>query len=228
MKYLHILFMLFPAFLMAQENLVELVEVRTDEGITLMGVSHIQDQTITMIVEVNSVGFGLKKLETISKRIPAGQEVEIIKLIPRPNRQCSYTANFTYKTRQVVESTQISNSRNNPITVPASKQASQTKTKTTSIVDAPVLDDGIVVYSKSGCGRCEYVTNYFEAHGVPFNDLNISTDAAANERMSSALFGSGFKGGTFKTPVVTVNGEVFYNIKDLRTFVKEAADKVKK
>ena len=228
MRFLSILFFFLPVLLTAQEKQVELVEVRSDEGIVLKGVNHYQDQAITMITEISSAGFGLKKLETISKTIPAGGEVEIITLTPTPNRQCTYSVNYSYKvreTRAANETTQISNTRNNKIKpAPATRQAQAMQNANAQDTEN-VIEKGIVVYSKEGCGRCEYVTNYLKLNEVPFKDFNITTDEAANDRMSKALFGSGFKGGTFTTPVITVDGKVFYNIKDIKGFVKDLAIK---
>ena len=223
MRFIYVLFLLIPIFSYAQENKVELLEVQTDEGILLKGVSHVEDQTINFIVEITSVGFGLKKLETISKRIPPGGEVDIITLKPTPNRECSYSVNFRYTTREKrnVKITELSKEK---VVMTSEKVEDNDVVGKTEV--APVK--GIVVYSKSGCGRCEYVTNYLNLYEVPFTDLNITEDSASNQQMSKLLFASGYQGGRFKTPVVAVDGEVFYDIADIKAFVKDVVDKSKK
>lgn len=222
MKFLNILLLLIPGLLIGQEQQVELVEVKVEDGIMLKGVNHIQDQAISFVLEITSVGFGLKKLETISKVIPAGGEIDIIKLVPRPNRECSYSANFSYETKQaqnarLVEKKKMNRAEQNAIV--NENQASSPKVEQPKI--AAVENDGIVVYSKNGCGRCEYVTNYLKLNEIPFTDLNITTDQRSEDLMSEVLYADGYKGGSFMTPVITVNGEVFYNIKDIKGFVKD-------
>ena len=41
--------------------------------------------------------------------------------------------------------------------------------------------------------------------------------------MQQKLFASGFKGGSFVTPVVMVGNEVFYNIENLQGFLEQLA-----
>jgi len=218
MKFIYTLILLLPTVLFSQNTQAELIEVKVDEGILLKGVNHLENQTITFIAEITSVGFGLKKLHTVSKRIPAGGEVDLITLIPRPNRQYSYSVNYKYttsKTRTVNVTENRTTPESHAVEVVTEKEIAS------PIVETPIQKDGIVVYSKAGCGRCEYVTNYLKANGIPFTDLNITDDRSANDQMSRVLFASGFKGGTFKTPVITIDGEVFYNIPDIKKFVSD-------
>ena len=222
MKFLNILLLLIPGLLIGQEQQVELVEVKVEDGIMLKGVNHIQDQAISFVLEITSVGFGLKKLETISKVIPAGGELDIVKLVPRPNRECSYSASFSYETKQaqatrLVEQKKVKRAEQNANV--KAKQAS--KTKNEQPIKATVEMDGIVVYSKNGCGRCEYVTNYLKLNEIPFTDLNVTTSQRSKDLMSEVLYADGYKGGSFMTPVITVNGEVYYNIKDIKGFVQD-------
>ena len=231
MKYIQLLLIILPSFLFAQDNKVELLEINVDDGILLKGVNHYTDQSISFVVEISSVGFGLKKLETIAKNIPAGGEVDIITLKPTPNRECSYSAQFSYKAKSVTTKTIVTKTTTkSPVDKTTDSAAASTKVEAQAEMFkselAPASETnkkGIVVYSKAGCGRCEYLTNYLNENKIPFADLNITTDEAANKEMSTALFASGFKGGSFTTPVIVVDGEVFYNVKDLKGFTSDLA-----
>jgi len=206
-----------PFFLFAQEKQAELITEEIENGIVLHGKNNL-DETITFIVEITSVGYGLKKLHTVSKRIPANAEVELIKMHSRPNRSCSYSATYKYttsKTRTVNVTENKTSSETHSVRVVNEQEIN------TPLNAAPISNKGIVVYSKDGCGRCEYVTNYLKLYEIPFTDRNITNDRSASDEMSKLLFEEGFEGGTFKTPVVTIDGEVFYNIPNIKEFVEK-------
>lgn len=207
------------------QNEVELLEERTDKGIVLTAVNHSQNQSVEIILTITSSGFGLKKEETFTEVITANSQKEMVTLVPAPGRKCTYSANLSYTTTNKTQksSTAIGSG-------PAPKRQAQkpvaaptAKPKAKPVADANPLSGkkGIVVYSKQGCGRCDFVTKYLSENNIPFQDLNITTDKAADQQMAKVLFANGFKGGSFTTPVITVDEEVHYNIKDLRGFLEK-------
>lgn len=219
---------MFLSFTIIAQNEVELVEEKTDAGIVLKGVNH-SDQDIELILKITSAGFGLKKEETLVKNIAASSTLEIITLVPTPNRKCTYSVNMSYTTKREA----IANNKNaldskkeTPIKQPHNPAAKKKSTNESAPVsqkkENPLAGKkGIVVYSKQNCGRCDFVTKYLTDNNIPFTDLNITTDKEADAQMGKVLFANGFKGGSFTTPLITVDEEVHYNIKDLRGFCEK-------
>ena len=78
----------------------------------------------------------------------------------------------------------------------------------------------IVVYSKKGCGRCSMAVDYLADKGIEYNELDITSNKSNKKEMSDLMFAGGFEGGSFSTPVIVINGEAHYNIKNLRGFLR--------
>ena len=222
-KFIVLAFLLFSLHSFAQ-NEVQLEEEKTDEGIVLTVVNS-SDLQIQVIVTINSAGFGLKKEEVFSAAIDGNSRKEIVTLVPRPGRQCTYSANLSYTTKKespAVTQTKITKTTKTTTQEPvAAAPVKQAAAKPVEKKNPLTGKKGIVVYSKQGCGRCDYVTKYLRENNIPFQDLNISTNQAADDEMVEILFANGFKGGSFTTPVITVDDKMHYNIKDLRGFLAE-------
>ena len=77
----------------------------------------------------------------------------------------------------------------------------------------------IIVYSKKGCGRCNYVKNYLKENKIKHQVLKIANNEI-NTEMWKLLRDEGHK-GSVTMPVVKIGNEVYYNIKDLKGFVKK-------
>ncbi len=219
-----ILILIFFSLSAFAQNEVQLEEEKTDKGIVLTAVNS-SNQSIQVIVTINSAGFGLKKEEVFSAAIDGNSRKEIVTLVPRPGRQCTYSANLSYTTKKespTVTQTKITKTTKTTTQQPiASAPAKQSAVKPVEKKNPLTGKKGIVVYSKQGCGRCDYVTKYLRDNNIPFQDLNISTNQAADDEMVEILFANGFKGGSFTTPVITVDDKMHYNIKDLRGFLAE-------
>ncbi len=213
-KYLSYILLFIPLLLTSQQE-VELIELRTDNEIILQGVNHFSDQSIEMILTINSVGFGLKKEEVFTKVLGPNSKLKLVTLTAKPNRDCSYSASMSY-----VATTKMAHK--DCVAMDGEGLASKTTSRPSIEVNNPLNGKkGIVVYSKNGCGRCEYVVEYLRKNNIAFEDLNISINKKADQEMSEVLFASGFKGGSFMTPVITVDEEVHYNIENLQSFLED-------
>jgi len=75
----------------------------------------------------------------------------------------------------------------------------------------------ITIYSKPGCGRCEYVKKALNSKKVKFKELSTA-DAEVKRNMWKKLQADKVK-GSITMPVVEVNGKLHYNMKNLDNFV---------
>ena len=82
------------------------------------------------------------------------------------------------------------------------------------------VNDGIVIFDKTNCGRCQKVKAYLDAEKIPYQRLNI-TDVPMNKKlMWDMLKLNGFQGREIKTPVMLVNGEISHSHQDLMDFLQ--------
>lgn len=75
--------------------------------------------------------------------------------------------------------------------------------------------NGIVVYGKNNCPRCDYFIDALYKKGTTFRELNIDLFEADNDLMWEQLEKHGYYSQRITTPVVSANGQLYYNIDDL-------------
>ena len=83
------------------------------------------------------------------------------------------------------------------------------------------ISKGIVVFSKDGCTRCHFTTSYLLDNNVDFKLLNTTENKEYNKLMW-ALLKRKLPESTLKSvvmPVILIDGELSYNMKDIKTFV---------
>ena len=82
------------------------------------------------------------------------------------------------------------------------------------------INDGIVIFDKTNCGRCQKVKAYFSENNIPFQSLNITDFPMHRKLMWDLLQLNGFTGNNIKTPVMLVNGEISHSHENLMGFVQ--------
>jgi pathogenesis-related protein 1 len=83
------------------------------------------------------------------------------------------------------------------------------------------ISQKIEVYTMEGCGRCAYTIEYLNEKNIQYTEFSTSNDEN-NSKMWNILYATNkYKGGSITMPVVVINGEVNYNIKDLKGFLTE-------
>lgn len=75
----------------------------------------------------------------------------------------------------------------------------------------------VTVYSKPQCSRCVATKSFLEMNNIPFQEIDVTKDAAAMEK----AFGFGIK----EMPIVEYNGDVWGGFKPekLALVLKQAA-----
>jgi len=123
----------------------------------------------------------------VKQTITAYSEIEVLILTPIKGVSGSCQMNYTY--------TEIRKSR---------------------AKESPAYNyDGITVFGKNHCPRCDYFITELRNKNVVFQELNIDTYQADNDLMWDKLKEAGFSGNSITTPVVISNNKVYYNVQDL-------------
>lgn len=102
-----------------------------------------------------------------------------------------------------------------------------TRTTTSTSTTVPASASGelskadLVVYTKPGCSRCEYVKKQLKVMGIPFEEYSTASSSPEINNMWAGIRSAGFTGGSVTMPVVRTKGKYFYNIPDMQGFVEK-------
>lgn len=72
------------------------------------------------------------------------------------------------------------------------------------------------LFTKSYCGWCDKAKDWLKARGIPFAELNVSSDSAARNEMFELT-------GQTRAPCIDVDGEILadFGTDELEAFWKE-------
>lgn len=172
---------------------------------------------VAYLVTLNITSTGMQvtpgmKVEAV---VPAGHMKEMAGLTPIPGKSWSYgyEVSFMEFNGQLPSSNSPGYSIVDQETVPAAPVPSASESNE-ALTDSP-----IVVYTKPGCGRCSMVKKEMNAKGISYTEIDISGTSPEVNHMWKQLREHGFAGNSVTMPVVRVNGQYHYDIKDLMGFV---------
>ncbi|MDF1694365.1 MAG: glutaredoxin family protein [Saprospiraceae bacterium] len=194
MKRLFVLLTLFiVAISLSGQNIVLKAKSLEEEVVVIATNNEADDYDVTIILDTK--GFGLKRNHTVTKRIEANETTEVGRFQKKRKRKASFKYSYTLK--KIFSETKGSENNNlHPV-------------------------KGLTVYTKNGCGRCTKTISFLEANNIIFTEKNTTTDKQHDKELSTVLFGNGFKGGSFTTPVIVLDGDVHYSIKNLGSFLEK-------
>ncbi len=177
-------------------------------------------------VVVNATGMDVTPSTTITAVIPGGYMKEMATLVPKPGEGWSYgyEVSFVEYEGELPKSNKTTTPTNTTPTTTPSVPSSPSQTGTTAKppvapTQASLTTAPIVVYSQAGCGRCSFVKKELNTRGVKFVEIDVNSTSPEVNNMWQQLREGGFNGDSVTMPVVRVNGEYHYNIKDLSGFV---------
>ena len=80
--------------------------------------------------------------------------------------------------------------------------------------------DTVVLFTMTGCGRCDFTLDYLKHHEFPFVEYNTTRNFDNNMLMWNTLKVTDPTIRNVRMPVIIVNGEVAFDIKSLPTFME--------
>lgn len=138
----------------------------------------------------------------VKKDVPAKGSVLLLEITTFPGYSFSYSTG-------IMEKPSIAGVRSpkskSSVTVPYTPEA---------------LTKGVILFDKTDCARCSFAGNYMVENKIPFTVLDISEDAN-NQLMWKVLNDQGFKGRSFQTPAIMVDGEISHSHKSLEKFLAQ-------
>lgn len=208
----------------AQDQDIQIFE-KKDGNKNIVVARNVGKISYLVTVTINATGMDVTPSMEVEAVVPAGFMKEIASLTPRPGQAWSYgyDVSFVEYTGQPVKTTptvtpknEIQSTETTPraTQTPPSALVAPTPTGSTSIAAAP-----LVIYTQEGCGRCAYVKKELTAKGMAYKEVDVNSGVPEVNTMWKQLRDSGFTGDNVTMPVVSVNGQLHYNIKDLPGFV---------
>ena len=200
----------------AQENDIEIFEKK--EG----------NQNIVMARNIGKVSYLVKlnieaegmivspglKVEAI---VPPGYMKSMATLEPKPGMGWSYGYDVSFvEYAGELPNSEDETSGSDPGAAANSSVEVPVPPTTTSVSDA-----AIVVYTRQGCGRCSFMKKELKKKEIKFAEVDVNSGLPEADEMWKLLRESGFTGTSVTMPVVRVNGELHYNIKDMSSFIND-------
>lgn len=180
---------------------VEVYEKLENNKVLIMGKNNL-NEAIELTLQLQYKGYISSDVYPKKVVINGGQELVLTTLTNNPKVPCEYGTSVSYKKVNPTQNKRV--------------------TRTTGIQINPVK---VNVFTKDDCPRCAFVIEELEKNGVVFLELNTTVAPSNNDLMFEKLKEAGYKENNIQMPVVVNKGQVYYNIKDLKTFVKQFSNK---
>lgn len=212
--YITLVAFLFASASFAQKSDVEVYE-KKDGNKTLIMARNTGTSEYKVKVTIKSEGMDVSPSSIVEVSLPGGFMKEMASVTPRAGELWSYSYDVAIS-RTVSKTTTATPSPTPEI----QKQTTTTAAVPKTISASPVLSDAsIILYAKPGCGRCTFAKKQLNNLGVAYEEVNTQSDSPEVSNMWSQLREQGFKGGSVTMPVIRVNGQYHYDIKDLESFI---------
>lgn len=208
----------------AQQKDIEVFE-KKDGNKNIVVARNTSKTSYMVTVVITATGMDVTPSTTVESVIPGGYMKEMATLVPRPGEGWSYgyEVSFVEYTGALPKSSPMASptkgskpsatANTTPLNSPTVAKAPASPQET-SLTSAP-----IVVYSQAGCGRCSFVKKDLTSRGVKFVEIDVNSPSPEVNNMWQKLRDGGFNGDSVTMPVVRVDGQYHYNIKDLPGFV---------
>ena len=213
--FLSLVAFLFASVSYAQNSEVEVYEKKEGDK-TLIMARNIGKSEYKVKVTIKSEGMDVSPSSVVEVSLPAGFMKEMARVTPRPGELWSYSYD-------VAISRTVSKTTTTPASTPDAPKQTTTATTTTTpktVKASPILSDAaIILYAKPGCGRCTFAKKHLNNLGIAYEEVDTQSDSPEVPNMWTQLRNQGFKGGSVTMPVIRVNGQYHYDIKDLEGFI---------
>lgn len=178
---------------------IEIIEEQGSNSITLYGVNHtLQPADITFRFELQ--GFNSDVKSPVETQLAPKMKVKLVTLTAPANTECSYTSSVSYSKRKTA------------MDQPVQQHAVTTSTQMNS--------NKVNVFTKNGCGRCEFTIKYLQDNNIPFVELNTSMHQPNSDLMWKQLANTDHNSNSVQLPVIVYEGKIYQNIQSLPSLLK--------
>ncbi len=178
---------------------IEIIEEQGSNSVTLYGVNNtLADSEVSFRFE--TVGFVADENSPVKTTIGAKSKVKLVTLTAPANTECRYSSSIS-----IVKSTKSADAAERKAVMTTSTQMNLNK---------------INIFTRNGCGRCEFAVQYLTDNHIPFVELNTSIHEPNNDMMWSELEKANYDKKNVQMPVIVTAGRTYYNIESLPVLLK--------
>ncbi len=200
--------------LTAQKEDIEIFE-KKDGNKNIVIARNVGKVSYQVNLSIDAKGMDITPGIAVEAVVPAGYMKELATLTPRPGEAWSYGYDVSY-----AEYTgQTPKESGTPSTKTGTSATSPVAKPTPQLAPVALSTAPIIVYTQVGCGRCSFVKKEMTAKGLAFEEVDVNSGSPEVNNMWKQLRDGGFTDDSVTMPVVKVNGQLHYNIKDLAGFV---------
>ncbi len=193
-------------FSYSQEEPVKIVVIESETELVFKAVNNTQiQQEITLEITAKN----LRGYKTpITKLVSAKDTVSMISLYHIQGKEWNYRTSYSHKPK--------------PTEKEIALQDEQLKGKTLKNIEG--IDEGIVLFYQDGCPRCAYATTYMLDNDIDFKMLDATSKSTNSKLMWNLIQTKNPKMKNVTFPVFLINGNISYNIEDLKGFTSKLKD----
>ncbi len=198
---------------------VQLLEKEVN-GLIIISAVNTSKKDFQATVNIESSGFTLSKPLPIIIVLKAGATEELITMTPQPGQAWDYHTRLSYTPVTTPSEQTVTPGKEGEITksLPSSQRTTQTATPEQQVSST---DEGIILYTKAGCGRCTQAKEYLRSIDVSFKEVDLSSKSSEVDAMWRQLREQGFTGSRVQTPIVSSKGRLYHEIPDIKKFLGE-------
>ena len=199
----------------AQGNDIEIFE-KKDGNKNIVMARNVGKISYLVTLNIKAEGMIVSPGIEVEGVVPAGYMKELATLEPKPGVSWSYGYDVSFIEYRGASTTTSTNSKEAVLNSSDADVEVPIPSGQTDLSDAP-----IIVYTREGCSRCSFVKKEMKKNQIEFEEVDVNGGSAEADNMWKLLRDTGFTGNTVTMPVVKINGELHYNIKDLAGFIGE-------
>jgi glutaredoxin len=204
-----LVFVLFTTLSLSAQKDIQLLE-REENGLTIISAKNISKTDYQLTLTIESTGV-VNHAMPYPHLLKAGMTADMVTVTPQPGIALSYKTSVSFT------------AASGPMTVttPAESDANAEAPKGEQSTDAQRDIEGIVLYTKPGCGRCRVAKDHLRSLKAQFTEIDITKQSAEVNALWTGLREQGLKGNSVMTPVIARDGIYYHEITDIRTFLDE-------
>jgi glutaredoxin len=197
-----LIFLTLAQYTFGQNKEIEIVQ-KNINGEIVLSVKNNSSERKEVTLNVNGNGYEKVNMP-ITKMVNKNETTEFVTLKPSSKKGINFSSNYTYVSKPTEQETKI-NSK---------------KSETLNSFSKIDLSKGVVVFTKTGCSRCNKTVNYLIENNIKYTGLNITENQDINNLMWQKLSENKVS-NEITMPVIIVNGKLTHSHKDLDTFLKK-------
>lgn len=208
-------FFMMTSSMFAQNKDVEVYEKKEGDKVIIVARNTGKAEYVVKVT-ITSQGMDVAPSPVVQATIPGGYMKELATIQPRPGEIWSY--GYDVSIMQTVAKT-VPKATDTPVAASTNTTAELSTQINQKPKEASLSDAAIILYAKAGCGRCTFAKKQLNSLGIPYLEIDTKSNSPEVPNMWAQMRSQGFNGGSVTMPVIRVNGQYYYDIKDIEGFV---------